>query len=67
MRIKELRERTGLSQAKAAVHADLDPSTWRRIEQGRGNPELSTLRRIAAVLGCEIGDLFEKEAATVAA
>jgi transcriptional regulator with XRE-family HTH domain len=67
MRIKQLRTASGLSQAKCAARADLDPSTWNRIEQGQGNPSLSTLVSIADALGCEVPDLFDKEAATVAA
>jgi transcriptional regulator with XRE-family HTH domain len=67
MRIKALREASGLSQAKCAARADLDPSTWNRIEQGQGNPSLSTLTSIAEALGVEVPDLFDREAVTVAA
>jgi transcriptional regulator with XRE-family HTH domain len=41
--------------------ADMDPATLNRLEQGKGNPNLRTLERVAAALGVEVADFFPKE------
>jgi transcriptional regulator with XRE-family HTH domain len=46
-RIRQLRKAKGLSQAKLAVMADMDPATLNRLEQGKGNPNIRTLERVA--------------------
>src|SRR5829696_1988031 len=59
-RIRQLRNERGLSQAKLAVMADMDPATLNRLERGTGNPNLKTLERVADVLEVEVADLFPK-------
>src|SRR5215207_8719356 len=59
-RIRQLRKAKGLSQAKLAVMADMDPATLNRLEQGKGNPNIRTLERVAEALGVEVSDLFPK-------
>jgi transcriptional regulator with XRE-family HTH domain len=59
-RIRQLRNEKGLSQAKLAVMADMDPATLNRLERGTGNPNLKTLERVADALGVEVADLFPK-------
>jgi transcriptional regulator with XRE-family HTH domain len=59
-RIRQLRKERGLSQAKLAVKADMDPATLNRLEQGKGNPNLKTLERVASALGVEVVDLLGK-------
>jgi transcriptional regulator with XRE-family HTH domain len=59
-RIRQLRNEKGLSQAKLAVMADMDPATLNRLERGTGNPNLKTLARVADALGVEVADLFPK-------
>jgi transcriptional regulator with XRE-family HTH domain len=59
-RIRQLRKERGLSQAKLAVMADMDPATLNRLERGTGNPNLKTLERVAGALGVEVTDLFPK-------
>src|ERR687898_467968 len=59
-RIRQLRKERGLSQAKLAVMADMDPATLNRLERGTGNPNLKTLERVAAALEVEVADLFPK-------
>jgi transcriptional regulator with XRE-family HTH domain len=39
----------------------MDPATLNRLEQGKGNPNLRTLEKIADVLGVGIVDLLEPE------
>jgi transcriptional regulator with XRE-family HTH domain len=58
--IRQLRKERGLSQARLAVMADMDPATLNRLEQGKGNPNLKTLERVASALGVEVGDLLGK-------
>jgi transcriptional regulator with XRE-family HTH domain len=59
-RIRELRTEKGLTQVRLAVAADMNPATLNRIEQGKANPNLKTLERLADALGVEVGDLFPK-------
>jgi transcriptional regulator with XRE-family HTH domain len=59
-RIRQLRKEHGLSQVKLAVMADMDPATLNRLEQGKGNPNLKTLERVADALGVEVADFFPK-------
>ena len=59
-RIRQLRNEKGLSQVKLAVRADMDPATLNRLEQGKGNPNLKTLERVAEALGVEVADFFPK-------
>jgi transcriptional regulator with XRE-family HTH domain len=56
--LKRLRKARGLSQAKLAALADLDPSTVSQIETGARHANMRTLERLAAALGAEVGDLF---------
>ena len=56
--IRRLRKAKGLSQAKLAALADLDPSTVSQIETGARRANMRTLERLATALGAEVGDLF---------
>lgn len=56
--LKRLRKAKGLSQAKLAALADLDPSTVSQIETGARRANMRTLERLATALGAEVGDLF---------
>jgi transcriptional regulator with XRE-family HTH domain len=58
-RIRQLRKEQGLSQAKLAVMADMDPATLNRLERGSGNPNLKTLQRVADALDVGITELLE--------
>jgi transcriptional regulator with XRE-family HTH domain len=58
--LKRLRKVKGLSQAKLAVMAGLDPSTVSQIETGARRANTRTLERLATVLGTEVADLFPK-------
>ncbi len=58
--LKRLRKAKGLSQAKLAALADLDPSTVSQIETGARRANTRTLEKLAAVLGVEVAELFPK-------
>ena len=57
-RIRELRNLKNVSQARLAVTAGMDPATLNRIEQGKGNPNLKTLEKLANALEVSVADLL---------
>lgn len=58
--LKALRQQRGLSQAKLAARADLNPVTIWRIETGQRSPTVEQLEKIAAAMNLEVGDFFPK-------
>lgn len=63
--LRRLRKLRGLTQAKLAVQADLDPSSLSQIETGARHPTTRTLEKLAGVLGVEVRELFPLEQATL--
>jgi transcriptional regulator with XRE-family HTH domain len=59
-KIRELRLEQGLSQAKLAARAELDPSTVNQIERGVRDAAPLTLRKIAQALGVSFAELLEE-------
>ena len=49
--LRRLRRKAGLSQAEVAARAKIRAETLSRLENGRGNPTVATLRRILQALG----------------
>lgn len=60
VRIKELREETGISQQKLAERVGATQQAVGKWEQGICMPRAEKLPEIAKVLECEISDLFDK-------
>jgi transcriptional regulator with XRE-family HTH domain len=60
LRIRQLRERKGVSLRALARSAGIGAATLSRIECGEANPRLSTLLRLADALDVFVGQLFEK-------
>ena len=59
-KIRQLRERKGLTQEAAAKLAGFrSRQAWNNIESGRQSPRLDTLERIAAALGVKARDLLK--------
>ena len=58
--IRRLREAKGWSQPKLAVEAGVAVSGGSQIENGKRNPNSSTLMKLAAALDVEVADLFPK-------
>lgn len=58
-RIKELRQKTKLTQAQLAEKIGIDPKHLSRIEGGKNYPSLDTLEKLAFSLNIQISDLFE--------
>jgi DNA-binding XRE family transcriptional regulator len=58
-RVRELRERRGWTQEKLADQCGLHRTYIWGIEQGRRNPSLVNIVKIAQALGVKIGELFD--------
>lgn len=57
-RIQAERQRQGLTQEAVYLAAGLDRRTLQAIEGGTGNPTLTTLMRLAYVLGVSAADFI---------
>ncbi len=62
-RIRRLRNRAGLKLNDLAGRAGCSESMLSKIENGKGNPSLNLLHRIAGELGVSIGHLFTEDEA----
>lgn len=60
LRIAELRNERGLSQAALAKQIGVSPASVARWEIGTRNPELNSLLAMARVFSCQPGDLFHR-------
>jgi transcriptional regulator with XRE-family HTH domain len=60
LEVKRLRQEREWNQTELAYHAGLAPSVISQIENGKRDPSARTLRKLAAALGVEVGDLFPK-------
>jgi transcriptional regulator with XRE-family HTH domain len=58
-RLKQLRERAGLSQPQLAAATGLPIASIRNWEYGRREPLLSAAGQLAAALGVEVGELLK--------
>jgi transcriptional regulator with XRE-family HTH domain len=61
--VHRLRVSAGLSLADLAAAGRISKTTLHGIEQGEGNPTLSTLWALATALGVSLGELLEPPAA----
>ncbi len=60
--LKKLRKRAGITQQELAARSGLSMALIFALEQGkRDNPRLDTLRKLAAGLGCTVGELVGDE------
>ena len=57
-KIRALREAKGLSQTELAEALGVDQTTISAWENGKAEPTLFNLRRLADLLGVKPGDLF---------
>jgi uncharacterized protein YegP (UPF0339 family)/DNA-binding phage protein len=53
--IKGMRKISRLTQAQFAAHRGISVQALKQIEQGKGNPTVETLNKIASVFGLEVG------------
>ena len=59
IRLRELRERTGLSQEAFADKCGYARSYMSRLERGQGNPSLDAIEVLAAALKVPVSAMFE--------
>src|SRR5216683_4434499 len=65
-RVRELRNRRGLTRKMAAREADVSERHLAQLEVGEGNVSIVLLRRIAAALHVSLAELFAAEAGGLA-
>lgn len=59
LRIKELRNITGLSQEKFALKIGMDRTYFASVEAGKRNVAIINFKKIADGLGVSLSELFE--------
>jgi transcriptional regulator with XRE-family HTH domain len=59
MHLKRLRKQRGLTQETLARKLNLSLGYVARLEQGRHDPPLSTLTKLAKALRCRVSELVE--------
>ncbi len=59
LRIKELRNITGLSQEKFALKIGMDRTYFASVEAGKRNVAIINIKKIADGLGVSLSELFE--------
>ena len=57
-RLRELREREGLSQGELALRLEVSRQTVNALETGKYDPSLPLAFRIARLFACRIEDIF---------
>ena len=57
-RIRELRQKTGLSQEKFALKISMDRTYYASVENGKRNISIKNIQKIANGLNISISDLF---------
>lgn len=60
-KIKKVRTAKKLSQKEVAMSLTMDPAQYSRIENGKSDPHLSTIDKIAKALGIELSTLFTSD------
>ena len=58
-RLRHLRTERGWSQATLAAWADMSTKHLAYLEQGYGEPQVYTMRKLAAALGISMSKLME--------
>ena len=58
-RIRELRNKTGLSQEKFALKIGMDRTYFASVETGKRNIAIRNIKKIADGLGVTLSELFE--------
>ncbi len=57
--IIRIREKKGLTQEQTALLCDINRSHFARIEEGRANPSIKTLNKIARILRVKIYNMLK--------
>lgn len=59
--LKAIRLERGYTQAEVAEMAGIAQPTYSNIENGKKNPSINTLKRLARVLGCSIENIIVQD------
>ena len=59
IRIRELRNKSGLSQERFALLIDMDRTYLASVESGRRNISLENIKKIADGFGISLSELFD--------
>jgi len=60
-KIKQIRHEKNMSLRQLAVMSDINHAYLSRIENGKVQPSVESLTKIAKALGCDVADFFEKK------
>ena len=60
-RLENIRRERNLKQTEVAEAMEVSASKYRRWEDGRGEPSLSELKRLASFLGVSVSELMGEE------
>lgn len=60
-RIKEIRKQKGLTQKQLGEKCGMYESQIRKYENGKANPKIETLQKIATALECNLSDLVDSD------
>lgn len=60
-RIKKIRESKGLTAKEVISADDMGAAMYSRIENGKTEPSLTTLEKIAKALGVKLSDFFDTD------
>jgi transcriptional regulator with XRE-family HTH domain len=66
MMLKAIRIKKGFSQDALALKANMSQTFLSNVEQGKADPSLSTLKRLAGALSVTVCDLVRDEQPTLA-
>ena len=58
--VARIRKELGVSREELARRSGVNSVTLWNIEKGHRSPNVATLEKLAAALGCELGDFFPK-------
>lgn len=64
--VQKKREEKGWSQTKLSMKSGVAQTTISAIETGKVNPTVKLLKKIAAAIGCRVGDLIDDESSSIA-
>lgn len=53
--VKSIRKMSKLTQEEFAKHRGISIGALKKIESGKGNPEVATLNKIGEIMGVEVG------------
>jgi transcriptional regulator with XRE-family HTH domain len=58
-RVQRLRQKIGITQEQLSERAGISPKNLSDLENGRGNPTLSSLEGVAVALDLTLSELFD--------